>query len=344
MNRKRKEIIPIQIIGTQRSGSNLLRLMLNQLNEISAPHPPHILKTFVPLESAYGDLESDKTIVELIEDVCKFVEANPVKWEGVQLDRKQICQRINERNIYEIFRVIYEMHAASKNCTYWCCKSMANVRHSEQLERNGTKPFYIHLYRDGRDVALSFKKVLVGEKHMYSQAEKWYREQLLSLRLFDKLGAKRVIQISYESLLTDTENQMKRLCDFLHIDFTEKVFEYYNSRESELTADSGEMWNNVRRPLIRENHGKYLSELTKQEILIFESVAGSMLDKLGYPIKYAHNGYKLNFSEQDIEKFSQENIMMKEQALKSASPHDIQQRSAQNRMIKGIKAKLFSPG
>ena len=40
-----------QFIGTQRSGSNLLRLMLNQLEGIYAPHPPHILKTFYPLNT-----------------------------------------------------------------------------------------------------------------------------------------------------------------------------------------------------------------------------------------------------------------------------------------------------
>ena len=33
----------IFMIGTQRSGSNLLRLMVNQAPDIAAPHPPHIL-------------------------------------------------------------------------------------------------------------------------------------------------------------------------------------------------------------------------------------------------------------------------------------------------------------
>ena len=39
----------IFMIGTQRSGSNLFRLMLNQLPEIAAPHPPHILIRLMPL-------------------------------------------------------------------------------------------------------------------------------------------------------------------------------------------------------------------------------------------------------------------------------------------------------
>ncbi|MDH3309864.1 MAG: sulfotransferase [Gammaproteobacteria bacterium] len=47
----------IFMIGTQRSGSNLLRLMLNQLPRITAPHPPHILPRLMPLLVNYRDLE-----------------------------------------------------------------------------------------------------------------------------------------------------------------------------------------------------------------------------------------------------------------------------------------------
>ena len=51
--------MPVMMIGTQRSGSNLLRLMLNQLPDIASPHPPHILERLGPLEADYGDLSDD---------------------------------------------------------------------------------------------------------------------------------------------------------------------------------------------------------------------------------------------------------------------------------------------
>jgi hypothetical protein len=77
------------MIGTQRSGSNLLRLMLNQLNGVSAPHPPHILERLMPLLPAYGDLTIVSNFEKLIEDVCTLVETNPVPWTGVTLGQKQ---------------------------------------------------------------------------------------------------------------------------------------------------------------------------------------------------------------------------------------------------------------
>ncbi|WP_372521940.1 sulfotransferase, partial [Sulfuricaulis sp.] len=64
----------IFMIGTQRSGSNLLRLMLNELPRIAAPHPPHILQRMLPLVPNYGDLEKRENFAQLVEDVCRLVE------------------------------------------------------------------------------------------------------------------------------------------------------------------------------------------------------------------------------------------------------------------------------
>src|SRR5205085_1209944 len=158
---------PILIIGTQRSGSNLLRIMLNQLKEIEAPHPPHLLQIFFPLLPLYGSLEKDLNFKTLIEDICRFAEVNPVKWTRMDFNREEIFNRCNKRSLTSIFKAIYEIKAEIKHAQYWCCKSMANLYYIPQIESEDIHPFYIHLIRDGRDVAASFKRAIVGEKHIY---------------------------------------------------------------------------------------------------------------------------------------------------------------------------------
>ena len=61
---------PVFMLGTQRSGSNLLRLMINQLKQVASPHPPHILERMTPLLSYYGDLNIESHFNQLIDDVC----------------------------------------------------------------------------------------------------------------------------------------------------------------------------------------------------------------------------------------------------------------------------------
>ena len=82
------------MIGTQRSGSNLFRVMLNQLPEVASPHPPHILTRLMPLVPTYGDLSDPNTFALLIDDACRLVELNPVEWEGVHLDRAEIPREL----------------------------------------------------------------------------------------------------------------------------------------------------------------------------------------------------------------------------------------------------------
>jgi len=81
---------PSFMIGTQRSGSNMLRLMINQLSQVVSPHTPHIFERLYLLVDGYPDLENTNNFEVLIDDVCKLVELNPVEWEGFDLDRKDV--------------------------------------------------------------------------------------------------------------------------------------------------------------------------------------------------------------------------------------------------------------
>ena len=119
----------IFMIGTQRSGSNLLRLMLNQLPDIAAPHPPHILDRMTPLIGGYGSLEKDENYRSLVEDVCQLIELNPVPWEGVTLDRETIMARAQARSLMGVFEAVYDHAAETWGAQDWCCKSLANINY-----------------------------------------------------------------------------------------------------------------------------------------------------------------------------------------------------------------------
>lgn len=332
-----KTIKSIQIIGTQRSGSNLLRVILNQLSEVDAPHPPHILERFFPLLPKFGDLNIEANFDNLIEDVCKLVELNPVPWEGFQLNRKVIKSNCQSNSLIEIFRVIYELKAQSSKATYWCCKSMVNIFFADKIEESGINPLYIYLYRDGRDVALSFSKAIVGEKHMFHIAKQWKEEQDLCIQLKEKLGNDRVFLISYEELLDDSETVLKRLCGFLKVPYHNSMLSYYNSNESVATADSGKMWENLSQPIIKDNFNKFLKELSEEQITIFENVAGSTLEKLNYKRFFTENDF--SYSEDQIEKFNQENKSLKQLAALNLSEKDFDKRKGQSNLIKEIKER-----
>lgn len=334
------QISSIQIIGTQRSGSNLLRLILNQFQEISAPHPPHVLKTFVPLEEYYGELNDQANFVALARDIARFVNANPVPWNSQHITADLLIGKARDKTLLALYESLYKIKAIDDSAKVWCCKSMFNEYYFEQIERKGIKPFYIYLYRDGRDVAASFKKSIVGPKHVYHIAKKWLADQEKALDIEQNVEPDRFCKMSYEALITKPEETLEKLCQKLNLTYREDLLDYYLSQDSQRTASSGEMWKNVAKPIISNNSNKYRQNLSNEEIVIFEQIAGPMLKKLGYQLTTTSNLAPTGFTKAQIEEFDKINQEETKAVISRVPEHDIKLRQAQEEVLGNIKMKL----
>lgn len=327
----------IQFIGTQRSGSNLLRVMLEQHPAIAAPHPPHLLHIFMPLLSLYEPL-NEKNYKLLLSDMVDYVNVNPVPWEGVQFDKEEMLAQSRQHHIFEIFRLIYEAVAKSKHAQYWCCKSMQNLFYSQAMEQYGLDLKYIFLYRDGRDVALSFKKAIVGDKHVYHLAKQWKQEQDICLDLYKQYGAEKVFLLNYEKLVAEPEQCVQSLCRFLNIEYKKEMMQFYESSSSKSAAAAGDMWKNLEKPVMQDNTNKYLKELSTEEIEIYEWMAGDTLQALGYALssKLQHPGL---INAGAVAGYDAENKERKKQFLETAPKNDIEKRQAQLDILHSIKTR-----
>lgn len=331
--------MPILMIGTQRSGSNLLRLMLNQLPGIAAPHPPHILQRMMPLLAKYGDLSQDKNFAVLVDDVCRLVELNPVPWEGVVLDRADVARRCRARSLVAVFGAVYDVLAETQGAQTWLCKSMQNVMYLPQIDAYYPDAKYLYLFRDGRDVAVSFRKAVVGEKHYYHIANEWATAQRLAIKQRSITPPERFINVTYEELTSRTEDTMRRLCAFLGVTYSPSMLEYHKSEEARRAAESSALWGNVVKPVMSDNTRKFLREASEEDISIFESVAGDVLDALGYERIYVPRGKERKFSEADIRRFDEENKRLKEEVLRGVDTEDLKRRDRQSGLLSEIKQR-----
>ncbi|MDJ0898263.1 MAG: sulfotransferase [Xenococcus sp. MO_188.B8] len=327
------------MIGTQRSGSNLLRLMLNQIEGIAAPHPPHILQRFMPLISNYGDLQDQKYFNILVDDVCRLVELNPVAWEGVTLDRADVISRCKANSLVAVFYSIYDIVAETWGAKQWCCKSLSNVFYLPEITNYSDDAKFIYLYRDGRDVALSFQKAVVGEKHIYHIAQAWAKAQRLALQMKEQLGEDRFYSINYESLTGNPEPALRGLCKFMDVEYTSKMLNFHKSNEATSAASSSSLWGNVTQPIMKQNTKKFLKSATDEEIEIFESVAGDVLDALGYERVKIAPGEEIKFSPADIEKFNAINEAKKAEVSDQMDPEDRERRKIQASLLDEIKTR-----
>jgi len=331
----------IQFIGTQRSGSNLLRLILNQFEQVSAPHPPHILRTFIPLINYYGNLDDRDNFEPLVADVCEYVNNNIVSWSNVVYTPDIVLKRCTKNNIFEIFKVIYEIKAEFDHASIWCCKSTFNANYITDLEKHDIKPIYIHLYRDGRDVAASFRKAIIGPKHIYHIANEWKNDQQAARKVLNIVGEARVVSVKYEELIKEPELVLSEISKKLGLKYNPKILSFYNSEESFNTASAGKMWENLTKPIIHNHFGMYRKELSDEDILLFDRIAGDELYSLGYNNTWTDrsNGTPL-FTQDQILEFNRSNDEMKLKARNNASAEELERRKKQEAVLRNIK-ELF---
>jgi len=325
------------MIGTQRSGSNLLRLMLNQQPSIASPHPPHILERFMPLLPLYGDLGKEVNFDLLVDDICRMIEANPVAWEGVNLDREVVKSCCFERSLMAVYGAVHDLMSETKGALVWCCKSLANVHFLPQIDDYFPDARYIYLYRDGRDVAVSFRKAVVGEKSFYHIAEHWHKEQQLALDLKEKIDPGKFFGVSYEELTDDSERVLKEMMHHFKIPFVEEMLQFNISKEATETAKCGALWANVQQPVIKNNTRKFLKEAGKEDIRIFELVAGGSLDRLGYDRMHTRKGEAKVFESSDIRVFETENEQMKKEVGSRIDPAELRLRRPQKQLLREIQ-------
>lgn len=332
--------MPIFMIGTQRSGSNLLRLMLNQLPEVAAPHPPHILQRLMPLQAGYGDLSKDRNFARLVDDVCRLVELNPVPWQDVTLDRADIVRRCTARSLVAVFGAVYDALSEAWGKATWCCKSLANIQYLDDIERHFRDTAkYIYLYRDGRDVAVSFSKAVVGEKHFYHIASEWGATQRIALNMRRQIGSQRFFSLSYEDITTRPEHAMQSLCEFLGYTYTPSMLDFHESAEARKAASSSELWGNVKNPLMRDNSRKFLREASADDVRIFELVAGDVLDTLEYGRLYTRRGERGEFSAADLRQFELRNKERKQEVQRTTDPEDLKRRNQQDGLLSEIRER-----
>lgn len=323
----------IFLIGTSRSGSNMLRVMLNVAQSIDAPHPPFFMEKLRPFQHGFGDLSNDANYRRLIDAACRLIETNHVHWDW-PIDREQVFKSCVSRSTIGVAYTLMDLSAQHQGKSSWLCKASGNVHFLPEIQENFPDARYLHLVRDGRDVAVSYLKAVVGEKTAYHIARQWAEEQRLCRDLGQSVGQERYLCVRYEDILTDTENQLRRICDWLKLDFDPAMLNFHESHEAMKTSKRGALWTNLEKPLISDNMNKWEKELSPEQILVFESVAAEMLDHYGYERKLAGKSAPLlEFSDSDRKYFVKINRAMKQHALSHVSDRDKEIRRPQDELL-----------
>jgi len=280
------------VVGVNRSGTTLLRVMLDAPPELTFPPETH----FVPelIEATEG---RDATPEALLATITKQRE-----WGDFGLTEEELLERfraIRPLNAGDALRAFYSAYAERVGKPRWGEKTPIYVKSMRKIERALPEARFVHVIRDGRDVALSIRDRAVKEHPIDRIAERWVRritrarEQAKRLEHYE--------EIRYESLILDTRPTLERVCEFFELGWDDALLDYHQrsadrlaEMERELPDDGKRTTLSVERRMATHARttekpdprrvSRWREGMDRGDRELFESIAGPLLVELGYRV------------------------------------------------------------
>lgn len=268
---------PIFIVGCPRSGTTLLRNLLRSHPNLGFPGESHFIPHFY---RACGNPASDDEAVEL---AARILRSQWVRHWDLDLAPTSF---VSCRTYAEVIDRLYSAFSTKQNKRRWGDKTPQYVAEIPTLVEIFPRCKIIHIYRDGRDVALSWTRMVFGPKNIYMAARYWREFVKAGHNAARELAQGTCMEVCYEDLLLRTEECMRRICAFIDEPYCEAVtVPTVTSPAPNKTLTTVDV--NKRRPyqfpkIAAENHNKWKEEMKPAERMLFEAVAGKQLSELGY--------------------------------------------------------------
>lgn len=272
---------PFFIVGTERSGSNLLRLILHSHPRLAIPHPPHLIRYFRPLQPGYGlDGTVNTGFLRLVSDVRRLLDRHIYPWD-VPVDWDRVAQEARPRDCYGVQYALYAQYAAAKGKARWGCKSTFLIDSVPEILGHHPGARFLWLVRDPRDVAASSRRSVFSPSHPLFCAELWRDQQALGLRR-EREAPAAFLRVLYEDLIAEPEREVRRICSFLQEEFHPAMLQHERTPEAKRSGSLSESWANTARPIQKDRAGGYKKGLSAAEIALVEMVTAPEMAALGY--------------------------------------------------------------
>jgi hypothetical protein len=269
---------PVLVLGVSRSGTTLLKEMLDSHSELAIPTESYFVPQLWDRHSRNFDSEG------FLADVGRLMR---VKEWGVTPD--DVRERLPENPMAaEAIRAIYRSYADARGKPRYGDKTPSYMQSLDVLEQVFPDAQYLHLVRDGRDAGMSFLEMrrkprfnVARPRGIASFASQWKLEMEGARELGRRLGPERYLELRYEDLVREPEAELRRLATFLGLEFEPGMLAYHAAVDASALQDH---------PLLAKpptpDTRRWQEQLSPADTQVFEAIAGATLSASGYERAY----------------------------------------------------------
>ena len=271
------------MVGHPRSGTTLLRLILDSHPRIVIPPEGHLVSLLRRAERKFGDLRDDANFERLLERLLN--KARMVEWGLDPADARRRCLA-GERTPGGVFAAIMSIWLERTGKPRWGEKTPGTYRFVPDVDRWFPDCQVVHIVRDGRDVAVSCLTPPFADMYdkgdVYEVAARWKDAVRRGNAAARRLGPSRYHELRYEDLTADPEGKVRELCAFLREDFDPAMLEYHRKSPGKVPRGERSYHQRTHGQVDTQRVERWRRDASEEFVLGFEGLAGAELEQKGY--------------------------------------------------------------
>lgn len=286
---------PVFVMGCHRSGTNLLYDTLLSAGGFAR------YRGYIPIYEIliprFGSLENPRHRERIVDAWMRSKGFGRASLEAGPLSSKLLAEG---RNGGEFIRIVMDEIARSEGAPRWALYDPDSVLHLAQIKREIPDALFVHIIRDGRDIALSLMKMGGFRPFPWNRQPRSLLETALYWDWMVRSGRQSgsqipadYIEIRYEELVTQPRETLARLGEFLDHDLDYDRIQKtglgrLRESNSSFRGDEKEAQNPVNR---------WKQRLSHQQVVSLEAIIGCGLQESGYPLTVNKEQLRVGFRE-----------------------------------------------
>ncbi len=276
---------PVFVVGCQRSGTTLLyNTILSSGNFAVYLAESDVFNLIAP---AFGNLRSKANRTKLMN---AWLQSDYFKRTGLDADEIRAEILSDCRNAGDFLRIFMERIAQNHGVERWADNTPAHLLHIPRIKATIPNALFIHIIRDGRDVAMSLNRMGWGaqgarfpwdKKHELLVSGLWWEWIVRKGREYGRRLGTDYIEVRYEELVQRPQETLNVLSEFIQHDLNyeriqQNAIGTVKTPNSSFTDPKGrrDKFNPVGR-------WKGLSGIEAERL---EALLGPLLQELGYDV------------------------------------------------------------